>query len=176
MLVNNVKSTTVGGYQLNTANMPSYAQALMFAILGAEGGWDSLNPGIVHRGMSNMTAEQAHKVALSYTKGSSAMGAFQHLPLYNGVNVLKQRWEAAGLNWKTDKFTPENQVRMTWHWIKSIYPGVERDLAAGNLRKVMSRLKGTWPSIPGGSQPNVHTPGFEGRYNGYLKTIQGSLV
>ena len=175
---NNTNSTTVGGYPMHMANIPSYAQALTFAILGGEGGWDSVNPGLVLKGLSNMTADKAWERAVAEKSGSSAMGAMQHLPIYNGVNVLKQRWEAAGLNWKTDKFSPENQVKMNWHFIKSIYPGVEKDLAEGNLRKVMSRLRGTWPSIPGGSQENAHSSGFEGRYYGYLKSLQsmGELI
>jgi len=176
MHVNNVKSTTVGGYPLHTANIPTNAQALLNAILGGEGGWDSLNPGIVDRRISKVTAAEAWRIAMSYTSGTSAMGAFQHMPSINNVNTLKQRWEAAGLNWKTDKFTPENQVKMTWHFIKSIYPGVEQDLAAGNLRKVMSRLRGTWPSIPGGSQENAHSAGFEDRYYGYLKSLHSMGV
>jgi len=42
----------------------------------------------------------------------------------------------------------------------------------------MSRLRGTWPSIPGGSQENAHSSGFEGRYYGYLKSLQsiGELI
>ena len=171
MQVNNPTSasTVVGGYDLSSSDTPVTGQALAYAILGGEGGWDSINPGIVDRRISKSTAAEAWRIAMSYTSGSSAMGAFQHMPSINNKNVLKQRWEAAGLDWENDLFSPENQVKMNWHFIKSIYPGVEQDLAAGNLRRVMSKLRGTWPSIPGGSQINAHSAGFEDRYYKYLK-------
>jgi len=162
----NPKSASVA--PLRASNTPKPAQALAYAILGGEGGWDSINPGIVDRRISKSTAAEAWRIAMSYTSGSSAMGAFQHMPSINNKNVLKQRWEAAGLDWENDLFSPENQIKMNWHFIKSIYPGVERDLAAGNLRRVMAKLRGTWPSIPGGSQTNAHSVDFENRYYRYL--------
>ncbi len=164
----NINPTSAAVAPLRASNTPKTAQALAYAILGGEGGWDSINPGIVDRRISKSTAAEAWRIAMSYTSGSSAMGAFQHMPSINNKNVLKQRWEAAGLDWENDLFSPENQIKMNWHFIKSIYPGVERDLAAGNLRRVMAKLRGTWPSIPGGSQVNAHSADFENRYYGYL--------
>ena len=166
--------TVVGGYNLNDSGITPPMQALTKAILGGEGGWDSINPGIVDPRLSKSTAAEAYKIAMSYTSGSSAMGAMQHMPEINGVNVLKERWEAAGLDWENDLFSPENQVKMNTHFIKTIYPGVEQDLADGNIDKVMSKLRGTWPSIPGGSQENAHSADFVNRYQEYLGAVNNA--
>jgi len=164
----------VGGYDMRKSGVSSDMQALSYAILGGEGGWESRNPGDTVQGMSKMTAREAHESSMARKDGTSAMGAFQHLPIYNGVNVLKQRWEAAGLDWENDLFSPENQVKMNTHFIKSIYPGVEQDLADGNIDKVMSKLRGTWPSIPGGSQENSHSADFVNRYQEYLGAVNNA--
>lgn len=153
---------------------PPEVKAALEAIAGAEGGWDSVNPGKVVPGLRNMTIAQAREVGMNQRAiaGSGALGKFQQLPVYNGVNVLKQRAEAAGLNYERDKFNEENQTKIARAYIAGIYPGGEAQLIKDARKDPMilaNKLKGVYPSLPGGSQPNVHTSGYLSRYQQSLE-------
>lgn len=168
---------------------PPEMKAAMEAIAGAEGGWNSVNPGKVVPGLTNMTIAEAREVGMRQrsVKGSGALGKFQQMPVINGVNTLKQRAEAAGLNYQTDKFNEENQTKITRAYLAGIYPGGEAQLIQDARKDPMilaNKLKGVYPSLPGGSQPNVHTSGYLDRFrNAYAKykapsatPTQGSLA
>jgi murein DD-endopeptidase MepM/ murein hydrolase activator NlpD len=164
-------------------------KAALEAIAGAEGGWDSVNPGKVVPGLRNMTIAEAREAGMRQRsiEGSGALGKFQQMPVINGVNTLKQRAEAAGLNYERDKFNEENQTKITRAYIAGIYPGGEAQLVKDARKDPMilaDKLKGVYPSLPGGSQQNVHTRGYLNRFrNAYAKykapsatPTQGSLA
>ncbi len=159
---------------------PPEVKAALEAIAGAEGGWDSVNPGKVVTGLRNMTIAQAREVGMNQRAiaGSGALGKFQQLPVYNGVNILKQRAEAAGLNYERDKFNEENQTKIARAYIAGIYPGGEVQLIQDARKDPMilaNKLKGVYPSLPGGSQPNVHTSGYLSRYQQSLEKYKVTL-
>lgn len=164
-----------GGGGMLPGDAPPEMKAAMEAIAGAEGGWNSVNPGKVVPELTNMTIAEAREVGMRQRsiEGSGALGKFQQIPVYNGVNVLKQRAEAAGLNYQTDKFNEENQTKITRAYLAGIYPGGEEQLVKDARKDPMilaNKLKGVYPSLPGGSQPNVHTSGYLNRFrNAYAK-------
>lgn len=173
--------SAAGGGRMLPGNAPAEVNAALEAIAGAEGGWDSMNPGKVVSGLRNMTIAQARETGMRQRakSGSGALGKFQQIPVYNGVNVLKQRAEAAGLNYERDKFNEENQTKIARAYLASIYPGGESQMIKDARKDPMilaSKLKGVYPSLPGGSQPNVHTPGYLSRYRSALQSYQGVSV
>lgn len=170
-----------GGGRMLPGNAPAEVNAALEAIAGAEGGWDSMNPGKVVSGLRNMTIAQARETGMRQraTSGSGALGKFQQIPVYDGVNVLKQRAEAAGLNYERDKFNEENQTKIARAYLASIYPGGESQMIKDARKDPMilaSKLKGVYPSLPGGSQQNVHTSGYLSRYRNALQKYQGVTV
>jgi len=170
-----------GGGRMLPGGAPPEVNAALEAIAGAEGGWNSVNPGKVVPGLTNMTISQAREVGMRQrsVSGSGALGKFQQIPVYDGVNVLKQRAEAAGLNYERDKFSEENQTKIARAYIAGIYPGGESQLIKDARKDPMilaSKLKGVYPSLPGGSQQNVHTSGYLSRYQSALKKYQGVSV
>jgi len=169
----------IGGGML-PGDAPPEVKAALEAIAGAEGGWDSVNPGKVVPGLRNMTIAQAREVGMKQRAiaGSGALGKFQQLPVYNGVNVLKQRAEAAGLNYERDKFNEENQTKIARAYMAGVYPGGESQLIKDARKDPMilaNKLKGIYPSLPGGSQPNVHTSGYLSRYQQSLEKYKITL-
>ena len=165
-------STRSGG--VTNRNIPPHGKAFLEAIAGAEGWWDSVNPRKRVKGLETMTFPQARKAALAIKGGTSAMGRYQNKPTYNGVNVLKVRAQQAGLNYETAIFSPENQNLITWVYAQRMYKNkghgdLEADLKAGKIKEVAARLGGIWPSLPGGSQQNVHTKNFYKSYDAALK-------
>jgi len=127
-----------------------------------------------------MTIAQAREVGMRQRaiEGSGALGKFQQLPVYEGVNTLKQRAEAAGLNYERDKFNEENQTKIARAYIAGIYPGGEAQLIKDAKKDPMilaDKLKGVYPSLPGGSQPNVHTSGYLDRYKTALEKYRVAL-
>lgn len=163
-----------GGGGMLPGDAPPEMKAALEAIAGAEGGWNSVNPGKVVPGLTNMTIAQAREVGMRQRKieGSGALGKFQQIPVYEGVNTLKQRAEAAGLDYQKDKFNEENQTKIARAYIAGIYPGGEAQLVKDAKKDPMilaDKLKGVYPSLPGGDQPNVHTSGYLDRYNQSLE-------
>lgn len=158
---------------------PPEIKALMSTISGGEGGPNSVQGIGEVKGLSDLTIDQAINKAKSYIgKGSStgALGAFQFHSSY-----LRERAVNAGLDPTKDKFTMENQTKIMRNFMTQVYTagggkggeaGLLNDLRSGNLEaKVFPKLSKDlgWPSLPGGSQPNVHTPQAAKRYAEYLK-------
>jgi hypothetical protein len=153
-------------------------KALMSSISGGEGGADSVQGIGEVKGLSNMTIDQAINTAKSYIgKGSEtgALGAFQFHSQF-----LRKRAIDAGLDPTKDKFNLENQTKIQRHFQTVVYGGNEeqllKSLRSGGLQTdVFPKLSTDfgWPSLPGGSQPNVHTSGAKKRYEDFLKMYKG---
>jgi len=145
---------------------PPEVKAMLDAIAGGEGSWDSVNPSTNVPGLSNMTIAEARIKALQVAdqkNGSGAMGKWQQMPQF-----ILSRARDAGLNPDTDKFNQENQTKIARMLMASVYPGGEAQLvkdAQQDPLKASAKLRGTWPSLPGGTQENVHSRGFLSRYN-----------
>ena len=77
-----------------------------------EGDWNSVNPGKKVPNLEKMTIKDARAAALKIKGGTSAMGKYQFLPIYNGTNPLKRTAEMSDLNYDTDLFSPANQKKM----------------------------------------------------------------
>ena len=77
-----------------------------------EGDWNSVNPGKKVPNLEKMTIKDARAAALKIRGGTSAMGKYQFLPVYEGTNPLKRTAEMSGLNYETDIFSPANQKKM----------------------------------------------------------------
>ena len=154
---------------------PPEVKAMLDAISEGEGSWNSVNSGLVISGLSNMTLAEARETGMRIYRegrGSGALGKWQQMPIINGVNTFKQRVEATGLNYNTDKFNEENQTKIARMLMASVYPGGEAQLvidAQQNPLKAAANLRGTWPSLPGGSQANTHSNTFVSRYTENVK-------
>jgi hypothetical protein len=123
--------------------------AFMQALSPGEGDYDQLNGGGRFSGWS-------------YPGAGVAAGAYGIMPTtYEGLK------KQLGL---TD-FSPDTQDVMTAHLIAS--RGAVPSLVNGNLQEAIGKLRGTWPSLPGGTQPNIHTNSFVDRYNNNLKQLMG---
>ena len=153
-------------------------KALMSTISGGEGGADSVQGIGEVKGLSDMTIDGAINKAKSYIgKGSEtgALGAFQFHSQF-----LRKRAIDAGLDPTKDKFNLENQTKIQRHFQTVVYGGNEeqllKSLRSGGLQTdVFPKLSTNfgWPSLPGGSQPNVHTSGAKKRYEDFLKMYKG---
>lgn len=166
-----------GGGGLIPGDAPPEIKALMETISGGEGGPNSVNKVGEVAGLSDMTFDQAISTGLEYKKSgksSGAIGAPQFMPQY-----LRDRAIAAGIDPAKDKFNFENQTKVMRHFQTVVYGGSEEklieSLRSGGLESdVFPKLSKDlgWPSLPGGGQPNVHTPGSAKRYSENLKKYQ----
>lgn len=157
---------------------PPIVKAMLDAIAAAEGGWDSVNPGTTVPGLSKMTIAEARRAAMAKgygMGGSGAMGKWQQMPQF-----ILGRAKSAGLDPNKDIFNQENQTKIARMLMAGVYPGGEKQLVADaqqNPLKAAANLRGTWPSLPGGSQENVHSKNFVSHFNAnvnkYAKMSQG---
>lgn len=163
-------------------NAPAEIKALMETISGGEGGPNSVQGIGEVPGLSDMTIDEAIQKAKSYIgRGSQtgALGAYQFHSTY-----LRQRAIDAGLDPAKDKFSFENQTQIMRNFMTSVWTagggtggeaGLLKALQSGQLEStVFPKLAKDlgWPSLPGGSQPNVHTPEAASRYRAHLKKYQ----
>lgn len=148
---------------------PPEIKALLEAISSGEGGWNSVNSGLTIQGLTDMTISQARETGMRIRregKGSGALGKWQQMPIINGVNTLRERTELAGLNYEKDKFSPENQTKISRAYLSSVYGGeakLIKDLQKDPMIAVR-KLSGVWPSLPGGSQQNTTEKQFKENY------------
>ena len=157
--------------QLMTGPAPSEINALMSAISGGEGGLESVNTIGPMAGLSQMTVNDAiAKVEQLKAQGktSGAMGNMQQMSEY-----LRSRTVAAGLDPSTALFNQENQYKINRAYLASLFSGGEQEVVnlirSGKISDVVNKLKGVWPSLPGGSQENVHTSDFYKRFQTFLR-------
>jgi muramidase (phage lysozyme) len=156
---------------------PPEIKALMETISGGEGGPDSVNAVGEVAGLSNMTIDQAIEKGLELKrqgKSSGALGAYQMMPQY-----LRDRAVKAGFDPSKDKFSMENQTQIMRTFMVGLYGQTEetlvRHLQEGKLESHIFPKLGQnsgWPSLPGGSQPNVHTAGAANRYTANVKKYE----
>lgn len=177
----NDKPTPTSG-QLLPGDAAPEIKALIKTISGGEGGPTSVQGIGAVKGLSEMTIDDAISKAKSFIgKGSEtgALGAFQFHSSY-----LRERAIQAGLDPTKDKFSMENQTKIMRNFMTSVWTaGGGKGGEAGLLKALQSgQLEGSvfpklakdlgWPSLPGGSQPNVHTPEAAKRYQANLKKYQ----
>lgn len=172
-----------GTNTLIPGDAPAEIKALMATISGGEGGPNSIQGFGDYPGLSDMTIDEAIAVANQKIdageSSTGALGAFQFHSSY-----LRQRAIDAGLDPATDKFSMENQTQIMRNFMTSVWTagggkdgeaGLLEALKSGNLEtEVFPKLSKDlgWPSLPGGSQENVHTAGAAGRYEENLKQYQ----
>jgi murein DD-endopeptidase MepM/ murein hydrolase activator NlpD len=163
-----------GGGGVLPGDAPPEVKAMLEAIAGGEGSWDSVNPSTTVPGLSGMTIADAKAAAIQKgvreKGGSGAMGKWQQMP-----DFIIGRAKSAGLNPDKDKFSHENQTKIARMLMASVYPGGEAQLvkdAQKDPLKAAANLRGTWPSLPGGSQENAHSRGFLARYNQNVEKYQ----
>ena len=134
-----------------------------------------------------MTIEQAFQTGESYRgKGKTttgAIGAYQFHPDFH-----RETAKAAGLDLNKDKFTKDNQMRMMRTYLTQVYSrmggkggeaGIVKSIQEGNLMSdVVPKLAVDmgWPSLPGGSQPNVNTANFESTFKTAYQTYANMLA
>lgn len=154
---------------------PPEVKAMLDAIAAAEGGWDSVNPGTTVAGLSKMTISKARQAAMSkgYSlHGSGAMGKWQQMPEF-----IIERAKSSGLNPDKDLFNEENQTKIARMLMAGVYPGGEKQLvkdARVSPLKASANLRGTWPSLPGGTQVNAHTKSFASTYQKRVESYTAS--
>jgi hypothetical protein len=72
----------------------------------------------------------------------------------------------------TAKFNQENQYKIDRSFLASQFKGGEQEIVnlmrSGKTTDVVSKLRGVWPSLPGGSQENIHTSAFYKRLEKFL--------
>jgi muramidase (phage lysozyme) len=170
-----------GSGNLIPGDAPPEIKALMETISGGEGGPNSVNEVGEVAGLSDMTIDQAIDKGLdlkSQGKSSGALGAYQMMPQY-----LRDRAVKAGFDPSKDKFSMENQTQIMRTFMVGLYGQTEQklveDLKAGKLESDVFPKLGQdsgWPSLPGGSQPNVHTAGAAGRYTTNVKKYEAAAA
>lgn len=149
---------------------PPEVKAMLDAISSGEGSWDSVNPSTTVSGLSNMTIAEARKAAMrkGYALGGSgAMGKWQQMPQF-----ILGRAKSAGLNPDKDKFNQENQTKIARMLMAGVYPGGERRLVEDAKKDPLvaaANLRGTWPSLPGGSQQNTSKQKFVANFRNSIK-------
>ncbi len=141
---------------------PAEVKAMLEAISAGEGSWDSVNPSTTVEGLSGMTISAARRAAMAkgidQLGGSGAMGKWQQMPAF-----IIERAKDAGLNPDKDLFNAENQTKIARMLMASVYPGGEKQLVIDVKADPLSaaaKLRGTWPSLPGGSQENTSREKF----------------
>lgn len=162
-----------GGNGEIPGDAPATVKAMLEAIAGGEGSWNSVNPSLNVPGLEDMTIAQARLKALEVSrgKGSGAMGKWQQMPQF-----ILERARDTGLDPNKDKFNKENQTKIARMLMASVYPGGEAQLVKDANQDPMiaaSKLRGTWPSLPGGSQINSHSKSFVARFHENVKKFSG---
>ncbi len=156
-------------------NASPEVKAMLEAISGGEGSWDSVNPSTTVPGLSNMTIADARRAAMQKgyaLGGSGAMGKWQQMPEF-----IIGRAKSSGLNPDKDKFNPENQTKIARMLMASVYPGGEAQLVKDAQKDPLSasaKLRGTWPSLPGGSQQNTSSKTFVARFNANISKYKSA--
>ena len=171
-------SQTMGGPSgVQIPEAPPEIKALMDSVSAGEGDVNAIQGQRDHGlNLEEMTIEEAFKAGEDMRgKGdttSGAIGAYQFHPDYHRQTAID-----AGLDINKDKFTKSNQDRMMRAYMTKVYgiqggkggeAGMVESIRAGNLMTdVIPKLSVDmgWPSLPGGSQPNVHTANFQATYN-----------
>lgn len=148
-----------GQFTGSAADIPPEGKALLDAIAGAEaGGYNARYP--------SKTFDNGYKdhprirERTPWGTYSDAAGRYQFMsPTWDKYKPAKE-------------FTPENQDIAAWRLATAVYgfgeSGIVRDLKKDPMI-VAAKLRGTWPSLPGGSQQNTHTQGFLTRYKNSVK-------
>jgi muramidase (phage lysozyme) len=148
-----------GQFTGSASDIPPEGKALLDAIAGAEaGGYNARYPSKTF----NNGYKDHPRISEPTPDGrtSDAAGRYQ---------FLSSTWDS----YKPAKaFTPENQDVAAWRLATAVYgygeSGIVKDLQKDPM-KVAAKLRGTWPSLPGGTQENSHTKGFLSRYNASVK-------
>jgi hypothetical protein len=166
-----------GGGAIIPGDAPPEIKALMETISGGEGGPNSVQGIGEVKGLSDMTIDQAISTAKSHIGRGSETGALGAYQFHS--EFLRGRAVDAGFDPARDKFNLENQTKIMRHFQTVVYGGSEEKLVeslrSGGLESdVFPKLSKNfgWPSLPGGSQQNVHTPGSAKRYRENLKKYQ----
>ena len=166
-----------GGGAIIPGDAPPEIKALMETISGGEGGPNSVQGIGEVKGLSDMTIDQAISTAKSHIGRGSETGALGAYQFHS--EFLRGRAVDAGFDPAKDKFSLENQTKIMRHFQTVVYGGSEEKLVeslrSGGLESdVFPKLSKDfgWPSLPGGGQPNVHTPGSAKRYRENLKKYQ----
>ena len=171
-------SPTMGGASgVKIPDAPPEIKALMDSVSAGEGDVNAIQGQRDHGlNLEEMTIEEAFKAGEDMRgKGDTttgAVGAYQFHPDYHRQTAID-----AGLDLNKDKFTRSNQDRMMRAYMTKVYAaqggkggeaGMVESIRSGNLMTdVIPKLSVDmgWPSLPGGSQPNVHTANFQATYN-----------
>ena len=171
-------SPTMGGPSgISLPDAPPEIKALMDSVSAGEGDVNAIQGQKDHGlNLEEMTIEEAFQAGEGMRgqgdTTTGAIGAYQFHPDYHRQTAID-----AGLDLNKDKFTKSNQDRMMRAYMTKVYgiqggkggeAGMVESIRAGNLMTdVIPKLSVDmgWPSLPGGSQPNVHTANFEATYN-----------
>ena len=173
-------STAMGTASGGGVSLPNAAPemlALMDAVSAGEGDVNAIQGQTDHGvNLEGLTIEQAFQAGESMQgKGDTttgAIGAYQFHPDFHRQTAID-----AGLDLNKDKFTKSNQDRMMRSYMTKVYgiqggkggeQGMIQSIRDGNLMSdVVPKLSVDmgWPSLPGGSQPNVNTANFMSTYN-----------
>lgn len=144
-----------GSFTGKASDIPAEGKALLDGIAGAEAGDYNV---IV--GGGTFDSYDDHPRKFNPKLGSDAAGRYQ---------FISTTWDS----YKPAKeFTPENQDIAAWNLAIATYGAGQNGIVEALKKdpmKVADKLKGQWPSLPGGSQPNAQTGGFLDRYKASLK-------
>jgi len=168
---------TASGSGISLPNAAPEMLALMDAVSAGEGDANAIQGQIDHGvNLEGLTIEQAFQAGESMqgqgNTTTGAIGAYQFHPDFHRQTAID-----AGLDLNKDKFTKSNQDRMMRSYMTKVYgiqggkggeQGMIQSIRDGNLMSdVVPKLSVDmgWPSLPGGSQPNVNTANFMATYN-----------
>lgn len=126
---------TPSSTSLISGNAPSEMKSLMDLISSPESGgnYEAMYPGTTLPGATNMTISEVARTA------TGPVGRYQHKPQF-----LEERARSVGLDPNKDKFSPENQDKITRGHIVSVLGGNEPDIIEQlkqNPSQIKSRLE-----------------------------------
>jgi muramidase (phage lysozyme) len=154
-----------GGGEVVAGEIPPEGKALLDAIAGAEARGYNIRYG----GQTFDSYKDHPRIGRRTPDGrsSDAAGRYQ---------FLSTTWDPLAKQLGLKDFSPANQDRAAWQLAVNAYGygvnSIIKDLRTDPM-KVAYKLNGTWPSLPGGSQPNNATKGFLGRYNANVAKYKG---
>ena len=157
--------------------LTAFARAITYAEGTADGDGYFREVGNKNYGSNQQTHPGAENVYRYMETGynSDAYGRYQMLSTtwaswarQSNIPTIKQGSNKYGEAYYS--MAPEYQDKAMLDYL--VRSGVQNELLAGNVEGAVRLVRGTWSSLPGGSQPNDKTPMF---YNIYKKMLSEEM-
>lgn len=103
--------------------------------------------GIAYRYLDRLAYLESRHKNVPNQEGSAGRGYFQAFPEFNAEATAA----AGGISPRSANY--RQSMTAVWAWIQKYNPRAAQAIQRGDVATADRLLKGTWPSLPGGSQP-----------------------